>query len=1183
MPNQLNIKNKGLFTYKNYYSNPEGAMTKASNVVIDRDDIVEPRRGLKQYGNALSNTAHRVKQLFDYKNRLLRHTSNNNLQYDSDGLGNFTNFTGTFTPATSGLRIRSVEQNGNLFFLTSEGVKKLSTASSSGLSSASIINAGGVKSLSLSVIADYTSIGFLEPQKQCAYKIVWGYKDENEVLVLGVPSERVIVQNLKLTDLSGNSNANTLITSNIPAQILNYPASIKNKYFYQIYRTIQTNVDIDPGEEFNLVFEDFPTSGELTAGQISAIPDITPDDIRVSGALLYINPTSGEGIAQANEAPPFAKDITTFKGYTFYANTSTVQRLFLDYLSIEGIVATDELKITDGTTTRTYAYQGALETYTVNYNTVASHNDFKNAGLAGKYFFIDAATVQNAPAERSYYLWFFATNETDPGLTVGELSGKLGIKVDISGAASTDNVATTIKSTLEGVNGTIDFNTTIDTTANTITIKTANNGWVQRTTFTAASGTHQITNLTVTKAATGLGEDSSTNKIFLPYKPLVTDIFGPSTSQQLEQVALSTINVINDDASAMIYGFYQSGPETTPGKMLFEQRTTTGAAFRFYTLDGFQDQFTPTIGDTALSTVAQSTNETRQNRIYYSKFQQPEAVPLVNYFDIGPKDKQIQRIVSLRDALFVFKEEGIYRVTNDTAPFSIQEFDSSVYIRGIDSVAVLNNQIYTLTSQGIVTVTDTGVGVISRNIENLFSQITRPGYSYETSTFGVAYETDRAYLLFTVSETADTVATICYRYNTFTQTWTSWDVSATCGIVKFSDNKLYIGASDIEYIEQERKNLDITDYCDREYELSIGASAISGNDILVSSTSLTGVGDAISQIQYLTIAQYNRLLRKLDDDTGVNDTNYESLISASTGDNLRNKIVSLANKLDLDSSVADSDYFSVIDTKTGTSASVAVGSGTVTITKASHGIQNGRYVTLSSSTTTPSINGTYQVSNVTANTFDIPTTVTVTGTVSYTTDSSSFKDIQACFNVIVNKLNLDASVFYSNYALSSDTTEYRALIDLVNKGSSTLTVLEQKVFIEGPITLYKAIPTIVQYSPIFGGDPTVQKQFSEGTFRLEANNYSKVTISYASDLSPSFESQEFTDVGTGEWGDYSWDTANWGGIGAPIPIRAFIPTQKQRSTFIIPKFEHKVAIQKFSLMYLSLLVRPYSTRSYKGK
>lgn len=1172
---EIKLKAKGIFTFKNYYSQaPEGAMSKATNVVIDRDDIIEPRRGLKQYGSILSNTTYRLKQLFDYKTRILRHVSNDRLQYDSTGSGDFVEYSGTYTEPVANLRIKSVEQNGNLYFLTSDGVKKLAAINAAGLATADIITAGGVKALSTTAVVDYTSIGFLEPQKQTAYAVLWGYKDVNENLILGVPSQRIIVQNLKLADPSGNSNANVKLSFSIPTQILNYPTSIKNVYFYQIYRTIQTGVDIDPGEEFNLVFEDFPTQGmggELDLGQVSNVTDLTPDEIRVSGALLYTNPTSGEGIAQANEAPPFAKDIASFKGYTFYANTSTVQRLFLDYLSIENIISGDEINITNGTTTRTYEYQGELETYTINYTTSTVAN-FKNAGLAGRYFVIDAATVRNVPAERSYYIWFYDSNETDPNIL-----GKIGIKVIITSLLTTDAIMQRVKDTLEGTSGTVDFNTTLNTATDIMTVKTANNGYVQANTFTST-----IAGLTVVEAGTGLGENAATGKIFLPNKPLVTEIFGPSTSQQLEQVALSTINVINTDTLGFVYGFYQSGAETTPGKLLFEQRTPTGASFWFYTLDGIESQFNPTLGATALSQQAASTNENRANRIYHSKFQQPEAVPLTNYFDVGPRDKEIQRIISLRDALFVFKEEGIYRVTGEVAPFLVQEFDSSVYLRGVDSAVVLNNQIYALTSQGVITVTDTGVGVISRNIENIFSNITRPGYTFKTSTFGVSYETDRAYLLFTVFESEDTSATVCYRYNTFTSTWTSWEVGATCGLVKFEDNTLYLGANDIPQMLKERKNLDITDYADREYEVSLGNNSVSDTVMQISSTTNADNGDAISQIQYLTIAQYNRILRKLDDDSGVNDTDYEADLSLANGANLRNALTDLATKLDADTGITDNNYFDSIDTKTAIGATVAIGAGTVTITSAAHELQNGRYITISGSTTTPNINGNYLVSGVTTNTFTISAIVTIAGVVDFITLDNDFIDNQGCFNILMDKLNNDVSVFFSNYPLSVGTTEYRAIVQDV-ENSTTVVLFETKPFVVGPLTIYKAIATVIQYTPLFGGDPTLHKQFSEGTFRLEANNYTRVTISYASDLSPSFEDQDFDDIGTGEWGDYGWDTANWGGTGAPIPIRALIPTQKQRATFIIPKFQHKIAIQKFSLMYVSIMVRPYSGRAYKGR
>lgn len=231
-------------------------------------------------------------------------------------------------------------------------------------------------------------------------------------------------------------------------------------------------------------------------------------------------------------------------------------------------------------------------------------SDFKNAGNPGRYFEIDAATVKNVAAERSYYVWFFDTNETDPAIT-----GKLGIKVEINGLATTDLIADKIKSTIEGVTGTIDFNIVLNTSTDILTIKTSNNGYVLNQTLST-----NVPNLVLTQDGNGLGEDVSTGKIFLPYKPLVTEVFGPSTSQQLEQIAISTIDVINGDITGFIYGFYQSGPETIPGKMLFEQRSTTGNAFWFYTLSGIESQFNPTIGSSASDKRTISTNEVRANQ-----------------------------------------------------------------------------------------------------------------------------------------------------------------------------------------------------------------------------------------------------------------------------------------------------------------------------------------------------------------------------------------------------------------------------------------------------------------------------------------------------------------------------------------------------------------------------------------
>jgi len=130
------------------------------------------------------------------------------------------------------------------------------------------------------------------------------------------------------------------LTFSIPNTILT--SSDPTKYFYQVYRTGVSEVtvgltltDIDPGDEMNLVLESPVTASDVTNGIIS-VSDTTPETFRDSGTLLYTNPISGEGISQANEIPPYSRDIALFRNTTFYANTKTFHRKQIDMLSVTG-------------------------------------------------------------------------------------------------------------------------------------------------------------------------------------------------------------------------------------------------------------------------------------------------------------------------------------------------------------------------------------------------------------------------------------------------------------------------------------------------------------------------------------------------------------------------------------------------------------------------------------------------------------------------------------------------------------------------------------------------------------------------------------------------------------------------------------------------------------------------------
>lgn len=934
MAEVLVIKPKGLQTYGNHLSESvAGALLTAQNVVIDRESILQSRRGYKIYGSAIgsdsTSTAH---QLLNYKGRILRHYGTSTGQYlevDTNGTGTFAPFkittltgdthssttiddisstaglsvgmyvSGSGIPANttissitsnvaivisasastsvndntltftydvaeteSGLRLKGIEQNGNFYFTTSKGIKKISVSSVSDLSAASISKAGGVKALDVQA-SIHNSTGFLSASSVTAYRIVWGIKDQNSNLTLGTPSAREVVR---------NTNTSTSKTVDLRITI---PKGITTSYFYQIYRTAtfsDTSGDQDPGDEVAQVYENNPTSSQINTGYFT-VNDATPDSFR--GANLYTNADSGEGILQSNDVPPLAKDITSFKEYTFYANTSTRQALDISLLSVSALVSgTSTLLVKDGTTTNTYTFKS--QTMTCDTHT--------------------STTVDNITSTANLTPGFFIT-ETVPGT----------------------NFAT----------GTF-----------IVRIIGANSIEISQAALASNSGVNLISGY----------ENISSKYIAISQ--------APTASQQVDESARSLVRVINNSADSLVSAFYLSGPDDVPGQILLEAKDLNQVAFylNVNAAGSTGVEFSPNLPISGTTVI--SDNEVCPNRLYYSKFQQPEAVPILNYIDIGPKDKEIIRVLGLRDNLFVLKEEGIYRLSGLTAPFTVYPFDFSTIIKAADSAVVLNNLIYVFTNQGITTVSDTGVAIISRSIEDLVIPLLTPSYTtFSTSTFALSYESDRSYYLFTVSAVADTYATQCFRYNTFTQTWTILDLEKRCGIVNNSDDLLYLGATDTNYIEQERKSFDRTDFADREQSLT--TSVIVDETLTISDLTNVSVGDVVTQTQYLTLGKYNRLLSKLDRDTILTYGSYVTNYTAVAGDNLSNELDTLIAKIRDDAGrqaaagkTADASYTALIGAGSSTFTLLQTNfNSLITLLNADAGVGLSNYSSSSGTTT----------------------------------------------------------------------------------------------------------------------------------------------------------------------------------------------------------------------------------------
>lgn len=583
------------------------------------------------------------------------------------------------------------------------------------------------------------------------------------------------------------------------------------------------------------------------------------------------------------------------------------------------------------------------------------------------------------------------------------------------------------------------------------------------------------------------------------------------------------------------------------------------------------------------SIILASENEEKPNRVYYSKTSQPEAVPIINYFDVGSQDKAILRIVPLRDSLFVFKEDGLFRISGDTAPFQLELFDNSFIVVAPDSVAVANNAIYAWTTQGIQQLTEGGTpGVpISRNIDNIILK-TQSYDNFSTVTWGIGYESDNAYIVFTANKKADTEATIAYRYSTLTQTWTTYDKSSSCGVINNSNDKLYLGCTDVAYIEQERKNFDRTDYADREYETVIGSNSILNYQITLPSVLDYSIGDVFVQNQTMTIYDYNMLLKKLDLDTGVGDSDYFDTLEMVRGDSPRNKLEALAQKLDADPNITQTDFETSIASLNGTIASNTMAAVTV-ITDNAHGLITGRMIRISGSNCVPSIDGEHQVTVLSANTFSIPVEVTTAGTAgTWETLDTNFEDIKTCFNKITSMLNADLTINFANYkTLTNDTIQEAIIVD-INTITRKVTVNLALDFVVGAATVYKAITSTFTYSPNTMGDPLMLKHLSESTLMFETRNITSGILSFATDLLPEFIDIEFDLDGNGIFGHTPFGEGNFGGLASSAPFRTYIPRQCQRCRYIVAKFEHSTAREDYRVVGLTITGNiGQSTRAFR--
>lgn len=373
-------------------------------------------------------------------------------------------------------------------------------------------------------------------------------------------------------------------------------------------------------------------------------------------------------------------------------------------------------------------------------------------------------------------------------------------------------------------------------------------GVVSGTTFTIAAGTGPTSIV-----CTGSTVYSEAGKTFAVYS-------GGSVSQDVERTALGLVDLINNhpDNAGLVRARYLSGADDSPGKFEVESLDDSTTSFTVASTKG--TAFNPQV-----SSAVTSRQESKPNRIYISEPSEPDAVSPLAYLDVGTEDEQILRVIALRAALLVLKERSLWVLSGDWPNVRRTLVDPALQLIAPDSAAVLANQVFALTSQGVAVLSESGVGLVGLPVEEDLLPIMLDGatlYSVGALTlrrcaWGVGYETERQYLLgvrrdrnavASAADGNDASTSQVYVYNVMAKTWTRWTMERSCAAVERTSNRLWLGDATKAHLWKEAKTLTRADYADlaRDFATFLyRATAVGTGTVTLNRVDGLAVGDAL--------------------------------------------------------------------------------------------------------------------------------------------------------------------------------------------------------------------------------------------------------------------------------------------------------------------------------------------------
>jgi len=854
---------QGLYLQQNSFDVPDGAFEEAMNVQIQSDGIISKTRGFYTYYTP-PGPNEEIKGLYEFQDTLLCAFPTEMAFFSDDSsldplspVGVRTDLTGDFFSISFLGQSRSAKQNLNLYFTTDYNVMKLESATGK------VRKSGVPPGLDLAVEVGTAATGPLPSDSQSGYRAVFGRRDENGNLLLGTPSD--------------------IATLGIPADGTGLTYSSTGVGPYTVTVTVPSNTGFLVGQQIIVTAATDPdANGTQTITALSGI-----NGIRYSTAA---NPGSGtldiafSRTSRLTAAIPSEIDDVTDGWFIRWYRTTASAGLAVSPTPDFALIG--ETILTQEDIDNAYVY----------------FDDDVDPTLVGAQLYTnpnsrEGETQGNArpPAAYDITLYntymiyanvelrqFIALQLIDPVLPSApyEFKIKLGATTEtFLGDATGVRNRTTAATSVAGV-GTVTI---------TYNAHGASNGWtvyISDVTGTVPRGTYVVSGVTVNTFNITAGLlDTATALDFEFVTNGTSGVFyqnnsSSSVAQEIADTAYYLVKSINR-TSNLFYANYVSTFDDAPGKI----RISTKDVDPFHNMSVADDNAAPAVNNWlppipnsfASGVQIYAENHTINDTIYFSKTDEPEAVPVVNFIRIGSKNKAIKRIFALRDCLVILKEDGAFVLTGQTiADFNVSTLDSTVYFTSDRTADKINNTVIALSSnQGLVQVTEKSVQIISRRMDDVVQPLL--GFNDALSvSLGFGYESGRTYYLSINLEVLGRTPQ-SFMYNVLNQTWTESDNTFRQMVVGPSDVLYGTTITEDNVIIRQRKSQTLVDFS-REFMTGVALA----NADLISGYITLGVGGTAFVPSEGDVVVYNEVITRIRTADLVVGTTYLLTFAATT-------------------------------------------------------------------------------------------------------------------------------------------------------------------------------------------------------------------------------------------------------------------------------------------------------------